>query len=329
VTAADFETAAAGFQPSSAWAAAAVAEGDAGGPTGWDDVGGCDAARGALVEALALPALAALVCGPKSPPPLRLRTGVLLYGPPGCGKTHTVAAAVAAAGARVIRVAGPELLNKYIGASEAAVRDAFARAAAAAPCVLFFDEFDALAPRRGADSTGVSDRVVNQLLAELDGAAGLAAGVTVLAATSRPDLVDPALLRPGRLDRCVYVGVPTSPSARSAVLAAASRRARLGEDAADALDAIAAASDGFTAADLAAVVSEAALAAAKQAVEAADDGGGDVDAPPPITAAHLHAARAAARPSLPAGEAAALEARYAVFRGERAAPKAGGRLTLK
>ncbi len=86
--------------------------------------------------------------------PLRLRTGVLLYGPPGCGKTHAVSCAAAATGMRFISVKGPELLNKYIGASEAAVRELFQRAAAAAPCILFFDEFDAIAPPRGHDSTG-------------------------------------------------------------------------------------------------------------------------------------------------------------------------------
>ena len=158
-----------------------------------------------------------------SAPPLRLRTGVLLFGPPGCGKTHAARAAVAAAGARCIAVKGPELLNKYIGASEAAVRAVFQRARAAAPCVLFFDEFDSLAPSRGADSTGVTDRVVNALLTELDGAEGLE-GVVVVAASSRPDLVDAALLRPGRLDRLVYCGPPSGARERRAVLAAAARR---------------------------------------------------------------------------------------------------------
>lgn len=127
---------------------------------------------------LRFPALAASA-------PLRLRSNVLLYGPSGCGKTHLVAAAVSAVQCRLISVKGPELLNKYIGASEQAVRDLFKRASAAAPCVLFFDEFDALAPQRGHDNTGVTDRVVNQLLTELDGVEGLR-GVTVVAASSRP-----------------------------------------------------------------------------------------------------------------------------------------------
>jgi peroxin-1 len=125
------------------------------GPENWQDVGGLQEAVQALHEALVLPLkYGKLLAGA----PLRLRTGLLLYGPPGCGKTHVVAAAVAATGARLVSVKGPELLNKYIGASEASVREVFARAAAAAPCVLFFDEFDAIAPPRGHDSTGVTDR---------------------------------------------------------------------------------------------------------------------------------------------------------------------------
>ncbi|KAG7007209.1 protein csx2 [Physcia stellaris] len=106
-----------------------------------------------------------------------------------------------------ILVAGPEILNKYIGASEKSVRDLFERAESARPCVLFFDEFDSIAPKRGHDSTGVTDRVVNQLLTQMDGAEGLS-GVYVLAATSRPDLIDPALLRPGRLDKSLICDLP-------------------------------------------------------------------------------------------------------------------------
>ena len=102
---------------------------------------------------------------------------------------------------------GPELLSKYVGESEKAVRATFDRARAARPCLLFFDEFDSLAPRRGNDSTGVTDRVVNQLLTQLDGVEGRQ-GIVVLAATSRPDLVDPALLRPGRLGKRLFCPLP-------------------------------------------------------------------------------------------------------------------------
>ncbi|KAK1305379.1 Peroxisome biogenesis protein 1 [Acorus calamus] len=138
----------------------------------------------------------------------RLRSNVLLYGPPGCGKTHIVGAAAAGCSLRFISIKGPELLNKYIGASEQAVRDLFSKAAAAAPCLLFFDEFDSIAPKRGHDNTGVTDRVVNQLLTELDGVEALT-GVFVFAATSRPDLLDAALLRPGRLDRLLFCDFPS------------------------------------------------------------------------------------------------------------------------
>ncbi|KAJ8608782.1 hypothetical protein MRB53_039467 [Persea americana] len=119
--------------------------------------------------------------------------GLLLYGYPGCGKTLLASAVAGECGLNFISVKGPEILNKYIGASEKSVRDLFERAEAAKPCVLFFDEFDSIAPKRGHDSTGVTDRVVNMLLTMMDGAEGLS-GVYVLAATSRPDLIDPALL---------------------------------------------------------------------------------------------------------------------------------------
>ena len=131
----------------------------------------------------------------------------MLFGYPGCGKTLLASAVARECSLNFVSVKGPELLNKYIGASEKSIRDLFERAKAAKPCVLFFDEFDSIAPRRGHDSTGVTDRIVNQLLTEMDGAEGLD-GVYVLAATSRPDLIDPALLRPGRLDKSIICGVP-------------------------------------------------------------------------------------------------------------------------
>jgi peroxin-1 len=184
---------------------------------GWQDVGGMGDAKEALFEAIELPLRFAKLVAKA---PLRLRSGVLLYGPPGCGKTHAVRAAVAAAGVRFIGVKGPELLNKYIGASEEAVRGTFARAQAAAPCVLFFDEFDSIAPQRGAgsDSTGVTERMVNQLLTELDGVEKLQ-GVCVIAASNRPDLIDNALLRPGRLDRLIYCGFPNEGERREVLRA--------------------------------------------------------------------------------------------------------------
>uniref|UniRef100_A0A5F9DMK8 Peroxisomal ATPase PEX1 n=1 Tax=Oryctolagus cuniculus TaxID=9986 RepID=A0A5F9DMK8_RABIT len=152
---------------------------------------------------------------------------------------------------------GPELLSKYIGASEQAVRDVFIRAQAAKPCILFFDEFESIAPRRGHDNTGVTDRVVNQLLTQLDGVEGLQ-GVYVLAATSRPDLIDPALLRPGRLDKCVYCPPPDQAS-RLEILKVLSASLPLADDVD--LQHVAAVTDSFTGADLKALLYTAQLEA--------------------------------------------------------------------
>lgn len=170
----------------------------------WADIGGLDEVRDTLKQTLEWPTKYSFLF--KSTP-IRQRSGILLYGPSGCGKTLLASAIAKECGLNFISVKGPELLNKYIGASEQAVRDMFSRASAAAPCILFFDEFDSIAPRRGHDNTGVTDRVVNQFLTQLDGVEVIE-GVYVLAATSRPDLVDPALLRPGRLDKCLFVGIP-------------------------------------------------------------------------------------------------------------------------
>lgn len=184
----------------------------------WADVGGCHEAKAQLQRLITLPVAAAAAGKALT----HRMSGVLLHGPPGTGKTLLAKAVAGECGAAFISVKGPELLDKYIGESEANVRGVFARARAAAPCVVFFDELDALAPRRGAgaDSGGVSDRVVAQLLTELDGISGLGGRghkrraedatppplVFVLGATNRPDLLDAALLRPGRLDRQVFVG---------------------------------------------------------------------------------------------------------------------------
>ncbi|CAI5518438.1 unnamed protein product [Closterium sp. Naga37s-1] len=234
---------------------------------GWDDVGGMADAQTALREVLELPAQHSHIFASA---PLRLRTGVLLFGPPGCGKTHIVGAAAAACGIRCVSVKGPELLNKYIGASEQAVRDVFSRASRAAPCILFFDEFDAIAPRRGHDSTGVTDRVVNQLLTELDGVEGLE-GVFVVAATSRPDLIDPALLRPGRLDRLVLCDFPGEED-RLAILRALSRTLPLSADVD--LAELARRTEGFSGADLQALLADAQLAAVHAVLDESERGGG-------------------------------------------------------
>ncbi|KAI5251426.1 AAA-domain-containing protein [Aureobasidium subglaciale] len=174
--------------------------------TTWSSIGGLKETRQTLMETLQYPTTYAPIFAQC---PLRLRSGLLLYGYPGCGKTLLASAVAGECGLNFISVKGPEILNKYIGASEKSVRDLFDRAEAARPCVLFFDEFDSIAPKRGHDSTGVTDRVVNQLLTQMDGAEGLS-GVYVLAATSRPDLIDPALLRPGRLDKSLLCDMPNT-----------------------------------------------------------------------------------------------------------------------
>nr|XP_055163420.1 peroxisomal ATPase PEX1 isoform X2 [Nyctereutes procyonoides] len=221
---------------------------------GWDKIGGLHEVRQILWDTIQLPA--------KYPElfanlPIRQRTGVLLYGPPGTGKTLLAGVIARESGMNFISVKGPELLSKYIGASEQAVRDIFIRAQAAKPCILFFDEFESIAPRRGHDNTGVTDRVVNQLLTQLDGVEGLQ-GVYVLAATSRPDLIDPALLRPGRLDKCVYCPPPDQVS-RLEILNVLSDSLPLADDVD--LQHVASVTDCFTGADLKALLYNAQLEA--------------------------------------------------------------------
>lgn len=225
--------------------------------TEWADIGGLGATKAILRETLEWPTKYAQIFATC---PLRLRSGLLLYGFPGCGKTLLASAVAKECGLNFIAVKGPEILNKYIGASEKSVRDLFDRARAARPCVLFFDEFDAIAPKRGHDATGVTDRVVNQMLTEMDGAEGLE-GVYVLAATSRPDLIDGALLRPGRLDKSLECGMPGREE-REAILRACSRKVHLAGDVdlADYVDATA----GFSGADLQAVIYNAHLEAVQE-----------------------------------------------------------------
>ncbi|KHN42965.1 Peroxisome biogenesis protein 1 [Glycine soja] len=259
------------------------------GRSGWDDVGGLVDIRNAIKEMIELPSKF-----PKTfaQAPLRLRSNVLLYGPPGCGKTHIVGAAAAASSLRFISVKGPELLNKYIGASEQAVRDIFSKAAAAAPCLLFFDEFDSIAPKRGHDNTGVTDRVVNQFLTELDGVEILT-GVFVFAATSRPDLLDAALLRPGRLDRLLFCDFP-SLHERLEILAVLSRKLPMANDVD--LDTIANMTEGFSGADLQALLSDAQLAAVHDVLDSVD--ASRPEKTPVITDALLKFTASKARPSV-------------------------------
>ncbi|KAI9752923.1 MAG: hypothetical protein M4579_005409 [Chaenotheca gracillima] len=220
-------------------------------------IGGLHLTRKTLLETLQYPTTYAPIFAQC---PLRLRSGLLLYGYPGCGKTMLASAVAGECGLNFISVKGPEILNKYIGASEKSVRDLFERAEAAKPCVLFFDEFDSIAPKRGHDSTGVTDRVVNQMLTQMDGAEGLS-GVYVLAATSRPDLIDPALLRPGRLDKSLLCDLPSYDD-RVDILRALSKKLKMAADVlGSGLFEIAKQTEGFSGADLQALVYNAQLEA--------------------------------------------------------------------
>ena len=236
--------------------------------TTFASVGGLKKTRNTLLETLLYPTQYAPIFASS---PLRLRSGLLLYGYPGCGKTLLASAVAGECNLNFISVKGPEILNKYIGASEKSVRDLFERAQAAKPCVLFFDEFDAIAPKRGHDSTGVTDRVVNQMLTQMDGAEGLE-GVYVLAATSRPDLIDPALLRPGRLDKSLLCDMPDV-SDREDILRAVSEKLQLETKVKENFLKIAERTAGLTGADLQALMYNAHLEAIHDLLGAASASG--------------------------------------------------------
>ncbi|MEX2701600.1 MAG: CDC48 family AAA ATPase, partial [Candidatus Baldrarchaeota archaeon] len=228
----------------------------------WDDVGGLEEVKRELKEAVEWPLKHPKVFKRMGVDPPK---GILLYGPPGTGKTLLAKAIATESEANFISVKGPELMSKWVGESEKAVREIFRKARMVSPTIIFFDEIDSLAPRRGFTSeTQVTERVVSQLLTELDGLEPLRE-IIVIAATSRPDMLDPALLRPGRFDRLIYVPPPDK-KARLEILKIHTRKMPIADDV-DLLK-LAEATNGFVGADLAALCREAAMLALREDIEA-------------------------------------------------------------
>ncbi len=231
----------------------------------WEDIGGLENAKQELKEAVEWPL--------KYPELFRTTNikppkGILLYGPPGTGKTLLAKAVANESNANFISVKGPELLSKWVGESEKHVRDMFRKARQVAPCIIFFDEIDSLAPRRGGvGDSHVTERVVSQLLTELDGLEELR-DVVVIAATNRPDLIDPALLRPGRIERHVYIPLPDK-EARKEIFKIHLRGKPLAEDVK--IEELAERTDGYTGADIEALCREAGMLAIREAVSRAKD----------------------------------------------------------
>jgi len=223
----------------------------------WSDIGGLDDIKQELRESIEWPMKYPHVFEKMGIEPPK---GILLFGPPGTGKTLLAKAVATESGANFIAVRGPEILSKWVGESEKAIRQIFRRARMVAPAVVFFDEIDSIASMRGSDPSGVIDRIVNQLLTELDGIQPLRR-VVVIAATNRPDLLDPALLRPGRFDKLIYVPPPDY-KARVEIFKVHTRKLPLAEDVN--LEELARKTEGYTGADIAAVCKEAAMLALRE-----------------------------------------------------------------
>jgi len=227
----------------------------------WADVGGIEKAKTELKEAVEWPLKFPSSFGRMGIKPPK---GVLLYGPPGTGKTLLAKAVANESEANFIQVKGPSLLSMWVGKSEEGVRKIFERARQVAPCIIFFDEIDSLASKRGYDSgTKVTERVLNQMLAEMDGIEDLS-NVIVVGATNRPDMLDTALMRPGRFDRIVYVSVPEK-EGREAILKIHTKNMPL--DKSVSLKKLAEETDGYTGADIESLVREAAMLALRENID--------------------------------------------------------------
>uniref|UniRef100_A0A3Q0S6Y9 Transitional endoplasmic reticulum ATPase n=1 Tax=Amphilophus citrinellus TaxID=61819 RepID=A0A3Q0S6Y9_AMPCI len=230
----------------------------------WEDIGGLDEVKRELQE---------LVQYPVEYPDKFLKfgmtpsRGVLFYGPPGCGKTLLAKAIANECQANFVSIKGPEMLTMWFGESEANVRDVFDKARQAAPCILFFDELDSIAKSRGGgagDAGGAADRVINQILTEMDGMSDKK-NVFIIGATNRPDIIDPAILRPGRLDQLIYIPLPDRPS-RTAILKANLRKSPVARDVD--LEYLSGITEGFSGADLTEICQRACKLAIREAIEA-------------------------------------------------------------
>ena len=224
--------------------------------THWADIGGYTDVKSQLIEAVIWPVVHAETFREMRVDPPR---GVLLYGPPGCSKTMMARAVATESAMNFISVKGSEVFSKYVGDSEQAIRNLFRKARQASPCVIFFDEIDSIATHRESGDSGVSARVLTSILTEMDGVSSLKQ-VVVIAATNRPQVIDPALLRPGRLDRLVYVGLPDD-DARESILASALGKIphQLGRQGPQYMEDLAGLVEGYTGAEIVMVVKEAAI----------------------------------------------------------------------
>ena len=271
----------------------------------WEDIGGLEEVKRDLREMILYP-----IDHPEKFEKFGMKPskGVLFYGPPGCGKTLMAKAVANECAANFISVKGPELLTMWFGESEANVREIFDKARGASPCVLFFDELDSVGTARGSDagSSGAGDRVLNQLLTEMDGA-GIKKDLFFIGATNRPDILDEALIRPGRLDQLIYIPLPDK-GARKNIFKAVLKKSPVAPNVS--FDFTAELTQDFSGADITELCQRAAKAAIRDSIQAEEDykrlnaGKEDVDmtevadAVPVITRAHFEEAFANARRSV-------------------------------
>jgi len=244
----------------------------------WEDVGGLANVKKEILETVQLP----LERPELFAEGLKKRSGILLYGPPGTGKTLLAKAVATSCSLNFFSVKGPELLNMYIGESEANVRRVFQRARDASPCIIFMDELDPVTPKRAnqGDSGGVMKRIASQLLAELDGMGSTGGYGFLMVPTNRPDLLDPALLRPGRFDRMLYLSVATTHEAQRSILEALTRKFNL-DDNLDLEEVAEACPFNYTGADFYALCSDAMLRAMTRKAEEVDMRIAELNATPP------------------------------------------------